>query len=214
MSLLDLLFPKKCPFCHRLLEKEEPLFCARCQRDLPWSPGPAGRQEPEFLSGCVSALFYLDTVREGVHRFKFQNRPGYAGAFGMLMAQAVQDAWPDVSFDAVTWVPLSRRRLRSRGYDQSELLCREVAARLSLPLCSTLVKHRHTPQQSLRADAASRRANVLGAYRVPDASVAGKTLLLCDDVVTSGATLSECARVLLTAGAAEVYAVTLARAKN
>lgn len=214
-KLLDLLFPPKCPFCHRLLREGEEYWCSRCQRELPWAAGPAGQRELEFLSGCVSPLFYRDQVREGVHRYKFQNRPGYAGSFGLLMSQSVRDAWPDAAFEAVTWVPLSKRRLRRRGYDQARLLAEAVSERLGLPCVSTLVKARHTPAQSLQADGGSRRANVLGAYATaPGADLAGKTLLLCDDVVTSGSTLSECARVLRTAGAARVYAVTLARARN
>lgn len=214
-QLLDLLFPPKCPFCHRLLKEEEEYWCSRCQRELPWAAGPAGRQDLEFLSGCVSPLFYRESVPDGVHRYKFENRPGYAGAFGLLMSQSVRDAWPDVAFDAVTWAPLSKRRLRGRGYDQAQLLAQEVAGRLGLPCVSTLIKLRHTPAQSgLSADSA-RRANVLGAYQAAaGAGLAGKALLLCDDVVTTGATLSECARILRTAGAARVYAVTLARARN
>lgn len=214
-KFLDLLFPPKCPFCHRLLKDGEKHWCARCQRELPWAAGPAGQRNLEFLSGCVSPLFYRDRVRDGVHRYKFQNRPGYAGSFGLPMTQSVRDAWPDVAFDTVTWVPLSKRRLRKRGYDQARLLAEAVSEQLGLPCVSTLVKTRHTPAQSLQDGDSSRRANVLGAYEaLPGADLSGKTLLLCDDAVTTGSTLSECARILRTAGAARVYAVTLARAGN
>lgn len=213
--LLDLLFPPKCPFCHQLLKEGEPFFCAACQKGLPWSAGPQGQQDLEFLSGCVSPLFYREAVPDGVHRFKFGNRPGYANAFGLLMAQSVRDAWPGVTFDAVTWVPLSKRRKRKRGYDQAELLAKEVGSRLSLPIQNILVKKRHTPAQSMQTADSTRKANVLGAYEaVKTAGVAGKVLLLCDDVVTTGSTLSECARMLRTAGCAQVYAVTLARARK
>lgn len=214
-QLLDLLFPAKCPFCHRLLREEEAFWCARCQRELPWAAGSAGQQELEFLSGCISPLFYRDQVRDGIHRYKFQNRPGYAGSFGLLMAQAVRDAWPEVPFDAVTWAPLSRRRLRGRGYDQARLLAQAVSERLELPCVSTLVKVRHTPAQSLQAGDGSRQTNVLGAYEVvPGITLTGQTLLLCDDVVTTGSTLSECARILCASGAHRVYALTLARSRN
>jgi len=214
-KLLDLLFPPKCPFCHRLLKEGEALFCSRCQRELPWSAGIHGEQSLEFLAGCVSPLYYRDAVPDGVHRFKFGNRPAYSKAFGLLMAQAVRDTWPDVVFDGVTWPPLSKKRLKKRGYDQARLLAEEVADRLCLPLQPTLVKVRHNPAQALQDQDAFRRANVLGAYQVlDDADLAGKVLLLCDDVVTTGSTLGECARILRTAGADKVYAVTLARARN
>ena len=214
-ALLDLLFPPKCPFCHRLLKEGEPYFCADCQKNLPWSAGPQGQQDLEFLSGCISPLFYRENVPDGVHRFKFGNCPGYSKTFGLLMAQAARDAWPDVDFDAVVWVPLSKRRKRNRGYDQAELLAKEVGIRLSLTIQNILVKKRHTPAQSRQSENSARKANVLGAYDIAKkADVAGKVLLLCDDVVTTGSTLSECARILRTAGAAKVYAVTLARARN
>lgn len=211
--LLDLLFPPKCPFCHRVMDRGEDLFCPSCQKDLPWAVGKLGEQKPEFTAGCLSPLFYKDGVREAVHRYKFRNCPGYARAFGLLMSQAVEDGWKEVAFDLVTWVPLSKRRLRSRGYDQARLLAEEVGKRASLPAERTLEKIRHTPAQSGQTGEASRRANVLNAYALAEgAQVKGKTLLLVDDVATTGATLGECARVLRTAGAKEVYCVTLARA--
>lgn len=211
-KLLDLLFPPKCPFCHHILSDNEQGFCTQCQTTLPWCIGTAGIQKPEFLADCVSPLYYRDFVREGIQRFKFSNRPGYAGVFGMLLSQAVNDAWKEVSFDLVTWVPLSKRRLRRRGYDQARLLAEQTARFLDLPVVGTLVKVRHIGAQSLLSGESSRRANVLGAYAsLSETDLTGKTILLCDDVVTTGATLSECARILRTAGAKEVYAVTLAR---
>ena len=128
------------------------------------------------------------------------------------MAQCVLDH-PDVTFDLLSWAPLSRKRLRRRGYDQARLLARAVGERLNVPVTPVLVKRRDIPAQSGLLEQAARRANVLGAYELlPGAEVTGRRVLLVDDVVTSGATLSECARVLLTAGAAQVCAVTLAQA--
>ncbi len=214
-ALLDLLFPPKCPFCHRVLDRKGEEPCALCQKELPWAPGALGQQGVELTAGCVSPFFYKDGVREGIHRFKFQNRPGYAGSFGMLMAQAVGDAWPEVRFDAVTWVPLSKKRLRRRGYDQACLLAKEVGRRLGLSCEGLLVKNRHTPAQSGQESDGLRRVNVLNAYEtVPKAELVGRTILLVDDVVTTGSTLSECARILRTGGAEAVYCVTLARARN
>lgn len=211
-GLLDLLFPPKCPFCRRLLPARAALWCGACQRTLPWTSGPLREQRVEFTAGCVSPLYYRDTVRDSLHRYKFHNCTGYAELYGLLMAQAVRDTWPDTVFDAVTWVPLSRRRRRRRGYDQAMLLARALSQRLSLPVEPTLRKTRHTPAQSGQPDHGARRVNVMNAYQArPDADLRGKTLLLCDDVVTTGATLSECARMLRMAGAEKVYAVTLAR---
>lgn len=213
--LLDLLFPPKCVFCGKLLRRGEEGFCAACQRDLPWCTGPAAEQKPEFLALCASPLWYQGAVRESFHRYKFQGAQGYARTYGGLMAQCVRDHL-EGRYDLVTWVPLSPRRRRSRGYDQALLLARRTAEGLGAEVTSTLRKVRHTQAQSgLAGSDGVRRANVLGAYEAVDPSlVAGQRVLLIDDVVTTGSTLSECARVLRTAGAAEVVACTLARAKK
>ena len=209
---MDLLFPPKCPFCQSLLEDDETLLCARCQKELPWALGKDGEREGEFFALCTAPLHYRGRVRESVHRYKFSGVRAYAAPFAALMAQCVGDRL-EGEFDCVSWVPLSRKRLRSRGYDQARLLARGVAAQLGLEAVQVLDKVRHTPAQSGLEEESARRANVLGAYSLrPETDVTGKRILLVDDVATTGATLSECARVLLTAGAEQVVCVTLALA--
>lgn len=212
-DLLDLLFPPKCPFCQSILETPADPVCPACQKSLPWLVGRAGERKVDFTQGCCSPLAYRGAVREAIHRYKFSGVWAYARPFGLLMAQCVQDR-SEMAADLVTWAPLSRKRRRERGYDQGELLARAMAKRLGLPAVPTLVKARHTQPQSGLDSAEARRANALGAYALlPGADVAGRHVLLADDVVTSGATLSECARTLLEAGAAEVWCVTLAQAR-
>ena len=214
MKLLDLLFPPKCPFCQALLQKGESPLCDRCQRELPWCLGPAGEQRLEFIPRCVSPLWYQGDVRSSFHRYKFRGGVSYAAPYGALMAQCVRDRL-EGDFDLMTWVPLSPKRRRRRGYDQARLLARAMGKALGLAPVATLRKARHTGAQSALSDAGARRANVLGAYEVTEpVEIDGKRVLLVDDVVTTGATLSECARVLRTAGAAEVLAVTFARARK
>ena len=197
-KLLDLLFPPKCPFCQSILETPADPVCPACQKSLPWLLGRAGERKVDFTRGCCSPLAYGGAVREAVHRYKFSGVRAYARPFGLLMAQCVQ-ARPEIIPDVVTWAPLSRKRRQER---------------LKLPAAATLVKARHTRPQSGLDSAEARRANALGAYALlPGVDAAGKRVLLADDVVTSGATLSECARTLLEAGAAEVWCVTLAQAR-
>lgn len=208
---LDLVFPPRCPYCHRVVDTRQDPPCPDCQQRLPWSPGASGIQEVELTAGCVSPLYYREGAREAVHRFKFKNCPGYASPFAFLMTQAVRDAWPDLVFDRVTWVPISKKRYHKRGYDQSQLLAKELALRLGIPAVPLLEKTRHTPPQSRQTDPGARRVNALDAYAPLGEMPEGATVLLVDDVVTTGATLSECARVLRTAGVEKVYCVTLAR---
>lgn len=209
-TLLNLLFPSKCPFCGRLLEKGQALLCPDCQRDLPWTQGAQGERKLEFVDLCAAPLWYRDKVRHSHHRYKFSGVQAYARPYVVLMAQCVEDHLAG-QFDVVTWVPLSRWRLWRRGYDQSRLLAEGLAGKLGVPCQCMLKKKRHTKAQSGLTGESERRANVLGAYKpAPDAQIMGRRILLVDDVVTTGATLSECARVLRTAGAAGVVCVTLA----
>jgi len=208
-TLLDLLFPPKCPFCGKLLEKGQ-LLCPDCQRDLPWLSGMAAETKVELTGGCVSALRYQDKVRDGVHGFKFHGRSARSKPFGVLISQAVTDH--GLAADLVSWPSLSPKRLRRRGYDQAELLAREVGERLGLPVLRTLDKADRPAQSGVEGEAA-RRANLLGAYTALDPELlTGKTVLLIDDVVTTGATLSECAKTLRLAGAETVLCATLAKA--
>ena len=211
--LLDLLFPPKCVFCGRILGQGEIHLCAKCQRELPWLTGPQAQQKGEFFSLCVSPLRYQDKVRDSIRRYKFRGLRGYHKAYGTLVAQCVHDHL-EGKYDLITWVPLSRQRKKERGYDQAFLLASAAALALGEVAVETLRKERDTDPQSGLEEEAQRRANVLGAYRQVDRSlVAGKRVLLIDDVVTTGATLSECARILRTMGASDVLCATLARAR-
>ena len=209
-TLLDLLFPPKCPFCTRLLEDGQALLCPDCQRDLPWALGAQGEQKGEFFELCTAPLWYRERVRESHHRYKFSGVRAYAKPYAELMAQCAQDRL-SVTFDVVTWVPIHSARRWKRGYDQSELLARRLACVMGLPCERLLKKVRHTKAQSGLKGESVRRANVLGASLLqPGVQVEGKRILLVDDVATTGATLSECARMLRTAGAVQVFCVTLA----
>ena len=111
----------------------------------------------------------------------------------------------------MTWAPVSQRRLRKRGFDQARYLCASLCVDWHTAPQETLRKVRDNPPQSGLEDAAQRRANVLGVYEaVQPEAIAGKRFLLVDDIVTTGATLGECVRVLKAAGAAEAVCLTLA----
>lgn len=211
-QFLDLLYPPKCPFCGRVLERGEEGWCSLCQEELPWTR--AG--EEKAVGGCdvcLSPVWYRDAARDGVHRYKFHGGQSHARPFGTLMAQCLNDRW-DKPVDLVTWAPLHPRRKRKRGYDQAELLARRVGGLAGLPVEPCLEKIRATAIQSHTVGDAARSANVRGAYRaLPGLELSGRRVALVDDVATSGATLSECAAALRKAGAASVVGLTFARAR-
>lgn len=208
--LLRLLFPPKCVLCGKLLEKEQKDICPKCQKHTPEFHGR--KKKISFIAGWTAVWYYEGNVRESLVRYKFHNKRNYAITYGKFLAlQLTKDQMTD--FDILTWVPVSAKRKRKRGYDQVQLLAEAVGKQLQVEPLPTLHKHRHTAPQSTQKNAAGRKANVLGAYRaVEPASLCGKRILLLDDIITTGATASECARVLLVAGAKKVYCAAMAAA--
>lgn len=204
----SLLYPDKCPFCLSLLPEGRDI-CDDCVRTLPWT-GREGRSHGDFFSLCLSPLRYTGKARQGLRRYKFSGNAAAYRAFGRLMADAVR-ADDAGHYDVVTYVPLSFWRFRQRGYSQSRLLARALAGHLGLPFRRLLRKRRHSRAQSGIKGAAARKANVSGTFAALE-DISGKTVLLVDDVLTSGATMSECSRILLLAGAERVVGVTLCKA--
>ena len=210
--LLELLYPTRCAFCHKLIRHEGETVCRECLRTLPYTPKAAQTQKLRHVSVCASPLYYEGDVRASLLRYKFSSLTAYAEIYADFMVKCIDEN--QITCDSITWVPLSRRRLRKRGYDQAQLLAEAIAARKGLPYERTLIKRRNNPPQSRTGRAEARRANVAGVYAAdPSAALHGRRLLLVDDIVTTGSTLSEAAGVLRQAGAAAVCAVTVARAK-
>ena len=211
--LLDLIFPPKCVFCGAILDTSEQKLCPDCEKKLPRRRNERVKKS-EFLPQIAAALYYEDEVRQSVHRYKFAGRSHYAPTYAALMAMAVSEQLTE-PFDTLSYVPLSRKRLRQRGYDQAQLLAEELGKIFGMETQTLLRKVRDVPAQSSMKTAAERRANISGCYALAQGAEAeGKRILLVDDVLTTGATLSEAARILRLGGAAEVCAVTLACARK
>lgn len=205
-AFLNLLFPPKCPFCGHVLDK--PGICPTCEKNLPWIEGREGLREGAGGLRCAGAVWYETKAREGLLRLKFQGVSAAAEPMGELVARCAAERFAG-EFDTVTWVPVSKQRLRQRGYDQAELLARAACRRWDTQPVRLLNKTIDNPAQSGIHDAAARRANVLGVYD-PVGGMAGKRILLVDDICTTGATLTECVRVLKDAGAADVVCAVVA----
>ena len=212
MSLLqraaELLFPPKCVLCGRILEKNETDLCADCRVNAPECP--VKRTKLPFVESWLAVWHYEDHVRRSLLRYKFHRKRHYAEAYGRLLAMKLLREREN-GFDLITWVPISRWRRFTRGYDQVELLAEAVCKELGLTPVQCLRKIRNNPAQSGIVGQAQRRANVLGVYEaVEPERFRGKRVLLLDDIITTGATVGECARVLLTAGAKEVHCAAVA----
>ena len=207
---LDLLFPPRCAFCRKLLN-DEGMVCADCEAALPVT-GPEAVQRLDKIE-CCSPLFYEGSVRASLLRYKFGGINAYAEVYGEFLSKCIDEN--NISCDSITWVPLSPRRLRKRGYDQARLLAEALAKRQGIPCISTLRKVRNNKVQSSLHDAKQRKNNVKGVYElIPGVSVRDMDVLLVDDIVTTGSTLNECAGVLADAGAARVITAAVARKRT
>lgn len=211
--ILSLIYPPKCVFCGTVIDKSD--ICEECEKTLPYTKGESIYQKFPFVDKCISPLYYKDYVRRAVLRFKFAGCSCYSRRLGGIMSECAENNLDCGSIDMVSCIPLSRKRMHDRGYNQAELLAKEISKKVGVEYLPTLKKIRHNTAQSTIKDSKQRAANVIGAYRVIDAEeVKGKYILLVDDVVTTGSTVSECARILKKSGAKAVYCVTLARRED
>ena len=171
--------------------------CALCRRGL------------RGFEAAYSFGFYEDELRELIHLFKYGGVQALDQPLGRLLAQALPR---DLSIDLIVPMPLHWRKRWQRGFNQASLLARQIGRRTHLPVRNALRRVRHTAAQAGLTNA-KRRENVSGAFRAKSREIlSGKRILLIDDVMTTGATASACARALKTAGAKEVTLLTLARA--
>jgi ComF family protein len=210
--LLEMLFPPKCVFCGSLLRGHEKMICPDCRKTLPKPKQPLS--QGGAYSVCAAALRYEGRVRKAFHRFKFGGKANYAKPFGQLMAATIGKELSG-RYDVITWVPISRARKKKRGYDQSMLLAYTVALELNDVAVETLCKKVDNAAQSKINAPAQRQKNVKGVYEASEpALIQGKRILLIDDILTTGSTLSECAAVLLSAGATEVVCAVFAQSET
>ena len=221
-AALDLLYPPRCVGCDGAgaflcaacagsLTVAAPPRCSRC-----WRPNPDAQPcfdcqaaEPAY-DGLRSAFVNQGTARALVHALKYRQARVLAEPIAALMAEAARRHGLEV--DVLIPVPLSGLRGRVRGYNQAEVLAQALGRELDLPvLPRALTRRRHTSPQARAPDAEARRRNVAGAFACRERDVAGRDVLLLDDVTTTGATLADCARALKEAGARAVWGLTFAR---
>ncbi len=224
-ALLDLVFPPRCAGCGQLghdwfcarciasLRRMTPPICARCGDELPGDEATcaacARHPLPDALAGIRSVARYDGPLRAAIHALKYDGRTVLAEPLGLLLARELAAmAGP---FALIVPVPLHPRRERERGYNQSALLAAVVARQTGIAVdCGLLTRARDTHPQVSMKSADARRTNIAGAFR-SERALAGESIVLIDDVATTGATLADCARALAAHGGGKIWGLTLAR---
>ncbi len=219
--VLRLFFPPRCISCDCLLPvNARGVLCRDCEEDISVLKkrdfsNPAG----DSIGRIISAFDYERGIRKAIHNLKFNDRPGNAAALiSLALPRVKQFLFEEIppcakspKYDIIIPVPIHFRRKQQRGYNQSELLAKNLAKQTELAYCSkVLAKSLNTPPQSTLGRG-ERLRNLKQAFRVKHPElISGKRVLLVDDVMTTGSTLEHCARVLTDAGAAQVDAFVVA----
>jgi len=219
---LNLLFPQWCVGCG----KRGDFICHSCRSSLPRIMPPlcprCGKPQSSGIlcSNCVSWQAEIDGIRspfrfdgvmrQAIHQLKYRNLRTLAAPLARLLNDYLITS--PVPGEVLVPVPLHRKRLRERGYNQSSLLARELSKLTSLPVVDNcLIRQRHAPPQTRTSTVDERQSNVVDAFACGDQRLRDKQVLLIDDVSTSGATLDACAAALKAAGATSVWGLVLAR---
>ena len=221
-----LIFGNHCKYCGEIISFGEDL-CSDCKNDLPRIAGEkckfcgAGKDRCDCkkakmrYDGICAPFYYEKTVETAIRKFKFADKPYIAKVLAEDLANTVKEDFADIKFDFIDFIPFSISQEKKRKYNPAGEIAKELSKIIEIPIYNVLTKPFETGTQH-SSGAVYRQGNVAGAYDIiENADVRGKTVLLVDDIKTTGSTLNECVRVLKIAGAEKVYcAVAALTAEN
>lgn len=230
--LLDLLYPPRCPICDRILSRKEGLCCAGCEKKLPRVVGPVcmkcgkmiEREEDEYCEDCrkyahvftrgTAAFAYTGAMRHSVYRMKAENRRDYLDFYADAMAQALEPYLMRWQPERIIGVPMHWQKKWKRGYNQSELLAKKLAERTEIQIEGSWVSCCKKTKAQKTLNRKEREKNLSGCYILRKPEKCFRSVLIVDDVYTTGSTVDELARTLRKAGVEQVYFVVLCIGKG
>ncbi|MFA9422029.1 MAG: ComF family protein [Sedimentibacter sp.] len=234
-SFLELLYPEKntcffcdvydesigdkyiCPNCQALIKKNVPPSCSKCSKPIGFTSStnlcPDCSSYENHFEMSKSPFAYEGIIKNGIYNFKYYNKPYFYKFFGNCIFHYMESI-DYLNFDYILPVPLHSSKIRKRGYNQSELLAKYLAAKSAIPFVDPLKRTKETPKQSEQSKE-ERRKNLKNAFIVKtlksNERIKNRTVLLVDDVYTTGSTADECSKALLDYGVGKVYVITIAR---
>lgn len=232
-TLFQFFLPPQCPCCEKFSEEGKPGFCSNCLSQIRWIEPPfcsicgipfiSREVETHPCGACVTHRKYFTIARalgafegslqEAIHRWKYEGKTYLTPFFADWMAEGLNRHWEPGSLDLLIPVPLHTRRLRERGFNQVLLLVRELSRRTGIPYRKTILQKKKPTIPQVNLSGVEREKALRGTFHViGKEELSGLSVLLIDDVYTTGATVNECSKVLLRGGAKRVDVLTLAHA--
>jgi len=230
---LQFLLPPQCHCCEKFLEEGQQGICPDCLSKIRWIEPPlctlcgvpflsreienhpcgACLTRGKYFTMARAVGYYEGPLREAIHRWKYEEKSYLTLFFGEKLAEGFCRYWDPQSFDLIIPVPLHSKRLRERGFNQALLLVKELGRRTRIPYSKRLLQKRILTPPQVNLSGGEREKGVRGSFHIQrDEEIEGKSILLVDDVYTTGATVNECSKVLLKAGAERVDVLTIAHA--
>lgn len=225
-ELVTIVFPKRCKYCGKIISLND-VICNSCKTDLPRINGKickhcgfnkkdcTCRKRRNYYSSVIAPFYYEKAIRRLVNRMKFLSKKHMCIDMSEEMAVTIKREYKDISFDFLTYVPMTRESIKKREFNQAEVLATNLSKLLGIECKATLsICENNTNSQHFKGGF-ERASNAFGKIDVLDRNlISGKTILLIDDIKTTGATLNECAKVLRIFGAEEVFASTYAISRH
>jgi len=230
---LQFLLPPQCHCCEKFLEEGQQGICPDCLSKIRWIEPPlctlcgvpflsreienhpcgACLTRGKYFTMARAVGYYEGPLREAIHRWKYEEKSYLTLFFGEKLAEGFCRYWDPQSFDLIIPVPLHSKRLRERGFNQALLLVKELSRRTQIPYSKRLLQKRILTPPQVNLSGGEREKGVRGSFHIQrDEEIEGKSILLVDDVYTTGATVNECSKVLLKAGVERVDVLTIAHA--
>ena len=225
--LVELLFPRRCPVCDKPVDKLGRYICQKCQNTLRYVQSPycmkCGKslkdEMKEYCGDCLGsshffergrALYEYDSIKEAIYRFKYERRREYADFFGKELARQFGTQIKEWKADAIVPVPLHAEREKKRGYNQAALLAKELEKELGIPVKEKIIRRVKATLPQKQVNGKERQNNLKNAFKIRKNDVKLNTVIVVDDIYTTGTTMDEIAGCLKRAGIREIYCISLA----
>ncbi len=210
----SLFYPAKCPYCNKILESDKTV-CDECYKKFHVTPLTTDLElDYRHSIKVISAFPYREKIKELICKFKFKSNLDYVEYFAESMTKAIKQKGIVCNFGLITFVPMTKKHKKERGFNQAQILAKALGKMLDIPVENILLKVKNNKAQHT-LHKSERAINVKGAYIAENKEkIKLKNILLCDDIVTTGSTIKECALALIDAGAKDVLGITIAKTEK